>query len=72
MGKHGTSESADASKFQIEKLMDAVRTASELEMLCWFMKICSSSLNLAHARRAAQIRFEEIESQIRAEAQKVK
>ena len=55
----------DVSKLQLEALMLEVRRNAQLEMLNWFMKICSSVLNLAHARRAASMRFEEIEKEMK-------
>ena len=48
------------SKIQIEALMSEVRKNAQLEILNWMMQVASSSLNNAHVRRAAQIRFEEI------------
>lgn len=48
------------SKLEIEALMAEVRKNAQLELLNWMMKVASGSLNCAHVRRAAQVRFEEI------------
>lgn len=48
------------SKIQIEALIAEVRKNAQLELLNWMTKVASSSLNCAHVRRSAQLRFEEI------------
>lgn len=62
---HDAEKTLSVSKLQIEALMLEVRRNAQLEMLNWFMKVCSSALNLPNARLIAAKRFAEIEKEIR-------
>ena len=53
-------KSIEVSKLQVEALIAEVRKNAQLELLNWIMKVASDSLNTAHVRRSAQLRFEEI------------
>lgn len=55
----------DVSKLQLEALMLEVRRNAQLEMLNWFMKVCSGALNLPNARLIASKKFAEIEKEMR-------
>lgn len=53
-------KSMKLSAKEIDTLIAEVKKNAQLELLNWFMKVCSSSLNSANVRRIAHNKFVEI------------